>query len=99
MVRKVLLSTPCNPSSSSLLVPVLPLQEHAYYASFGYHVTNPFAISSRCALWQAGMLLLLLIACLQSCDEDGRCLAQSTPAYSKSRRYMCKVHPRTGACR
>lgn len=23
------------------------LQEHAYYASFGYHVTNPFAVSSR----------------------------------------------------
>lgn len=22
-------------------------QEHAYYASFGYHVTNPFAVSSR----------------------------------------------------
>lgn len=29
------------------------LQEHAYYASFGYHVTNPFAISSRWALVQA----------------------------------------------
>lgn len=25
----------------------LCLQEHAYYASFGYHVTNPFAVSSR----------------------------------------------------
>jgi Alpha amylase, catalytic domain len=24
-----------------------PSQEHAYYASFGYHVTNPFAVSSR----------------------------------------------------
>jgi 1,4-alpha-glucan branching enzyme len=23
------------------------VQEHAYYASFGYHVTNPFAVSSR----------------------------------------------------
>ena len=22
-------------------------QEHAYYGSFGYHVTNPFAVSSR----------------------------------------------------
>ena len=23
------------------------MQEHAYYGSFGYHVTNPFAVSSR----------------------------------------------------
>ena len=25
-----------------------PLQEHAYYGSFGYHVTNFFGVSSRC---------------------------------------------------
>ena len=25
----------------------MAVQEHAYYASFGYHVTNPFAVSSR----------------------------------------------------
>lgn len=25
----------------------MAIQEHAYYASFGYHVTNFFAISSR----------------------------------------------------
>lgn len=24
-----------------------PPQEHAYYASFGYHVTSPFAVASR----------------------------------------------------
>ncbi len=23
------------------------IAEHAYYGSFGYHVTNPFAVSSR----------------------------------------------------
>ena len=28
-------------------VQLMAVQEHAYYASFGYHVTNPFAISSR----------------------------------------------------
>ena len=25
----------------------MAIQEHAYYASFGYHVTNFFAVSSR----------------------------------------------------
>ncbi|KAG1666836.1 hypothetical protein FOA52_009460 [Chlamydomonas sp. UWO 241] len=28
-------------------IQLMAVQEHAYYASFGYHVTNPFAISSR----------------------------------------------------
>ena len=28
-------------------VQLMAIQEHAYYASFGYHVTNPFAVSSR----------------------------------------------------
>lgn len=26
---------------------LMAIQEHAYYGSFGYHVTNPFAVSSR----------------------------------------------------
>ena len=29
-------------------IQIMAIQEHAYYASFGYHVTNFFAISSRC---------------------------------------------------
>lgn len=29
-------------------VQLMAIQEHAYYASFGYHVTNFFATSSRC---------------------------------------------------
>ena len=28
-------------------IQLMAVQEHAYYASFGYHVTNPFAVSSR----------------------------------------------------
>ncbi|GBF90721.1 1,4-alpha-glucan-branching enzyme [Raphidocelis subcapitata] len=28
-------------------IQLMAIQEHAYYASFGYHVTNPFAPSSR----------------------------------------------------
>eukprot|EP00889_Picochlorum_renovo_P004352 jgi/Picre1/31382/NNA_006734.t1 len=28
-------------------VQLMAIQEHAYYASFGYHITNPFAVSSR----------------------------------------------------
>lgn len=28
-------------------VQLMAVQEHAYYASFGYHVTSPFAVSSR----------------------------------------------------
>ena len=29
-------------------IQLMAVQEHAYYASFGYHVTNFFAVSSRC---------------------------------------------------
>ncbi|KAJ7560749.1 hypothetical protein O6H91_04G144000 [Diphasiastrum complanatum] len=29
-------------------VQLMAIQEHAYYGSFGYHVTNFFAVSSRC---------------------------------------------------
>lgn len=29
-------------------VQLMAVMEHAYYGSFGYHVTNPFAVSSRC---------------------------------------------------
>lgn len=36
----------CTFLSPTLCCPLL-LQEHAYYGSFGYHVTNPFAVSSR----------------------------------------------------
>lgn len=28
-------------------IQLMAVQEHAYYASFGYHVTNPFAVASR----------------------------------------------------
>ncbi|GAX82082.1 hypothetical protein CEUSTIGMA_g9510.t1 [Chlamydomonas eustigma] len=28
-------------------IQLMAIQEHAYYASFGYHVTNPYAVSSR----------------------------------------------------
>jgi hypothetical protein len=28
-------------------VQLMAVQEHAYYGSFGYHVTNPFAVASR----------------------------------------------------
>ncbi|KAF3771684.1 1-4-alpha-glucan-branching enzyme 1, partial [Nymphaea thermarum] len=29
-------------------VQLMAIQEHSYYVSFGYHVTNFFAVSSRC---------------------------------------------------
>ncbi len=29
-------------------IQIMAIQEHAYYGSFGYHVTNFFAASSRC---------------------------------------------------
>ncbi|GMH40177.1 hypothetical protein BSKO_08081 [Bryopsis sp. KO-2023] len=29
-------------------IQLMAVQEHVYYASFGYHVTSPFAVSSRC---------------------------------------------------
>ena len=28
-------------------IQLMAVQEHAYYGSFGYHVTSPFAVSSR----------------------------------------------------
>ena len=28
-------------------IQLMAVQEHAYYASFGYHITSPFAVSSR----------------------------------------------------
>lgn len=28
-------------------IQLMAVQEHAYYASFGYHVTSPYAVSSR----------------------------------------------------
>ena len=28
-------------------IQLMAIQEHAYYGSFGYHVTSPFAVSSR----------------------------------------------------
>ena len=36
------------------LPPFTNTQEHAYYGSFGYHVTNPFAVSSRSGVLAAG---------------------------------------------
>lgn len=30
-------------------IQIMALQEHAYYGSFGYHVTNFFAVSALCA--------------------------------------------------
>ncbi len=29
-------------------IQIMAIQEHAYYGSFGYHVTNFFGVSSRC---------------------------------------------------
>ena len=58
--------------------------EHAYYGSFGYHVTNPFAVSSRCgnpedlkylvdkAHGMGLRVLLDVVHCHTSCNiEDG----------------------------
>ena len=28
-------------------IQLMAVQEHAYFASFGYHVTSPFAVASR----------------------------------------------------
>ena len=30
-------------------IQLMAIQEHAYYGSFGYHVTNPFAGGTTCA--------------------------------------------------
>ena len=34
-------------------IQIMAIQEHAYYGSFGYHVTNFFAVPARCAGLQA----------------------------------------------
>lgn len=60
-------------------IQLMAVQEHAYYASFGYHVTNPFAVASRSgtpeelkASWGKGAL----IACVLSLEtySSPRCL-------------------------
>jgi len=65
-------------------VQLMAVMEHAYYGSFGYHVTNPFAVSSRCGTPEDlkylvdkahGMgirCLLDVVHCHVSCNiEDG----------------------------
>ena len=39
---------PASRSWATTPFQLMAVQEHAYYASFGYHVTNFFAVSSRC---------------------------------------------------
>jgi hypothetical protein len=34
-------SSPCHPGG----IQIMAIQEHAYYGSFGYHVTNFFGVS------------------------------------------------------
>ena len=65
-------------------VQLMAIMEHAYYGSFGYHVTSPFAVSSRCGTPEDlkylvdkahgfGIRVLLdVIHCHASCNtEDG----------------------------
>eukprot|EP00475_Leptophrys_vorax_P007651 TRINITY_DN14849_c0_g1_i1.p1 TRINITY_DN14849_c0_g1~~TRINITY_DN14849_c0_g1_i1.p1 ORF type:complete len:834 (+),score=63.92 TRINITY_DN14849_c0_g1_i1:27-2504(+) len=56
-------------------IQLMAIQEHAYYGSFGYHVTNFFAVSSRCgtpdelkSLIDAahGMGIMVLMDCVHS---------------------------------
>ncbi|CAI5528210.1 unnamed protein product [Closterium sp. Naga37s-1] len=56
-------------------IQLMAIQEHAYYGSFGYHVTNFFAVSSRCgtpdelkSLIDAahGMGIVVLMDCVHS---------------------------------
>ena len=47
-------------------VQLMAVQEHAYYASFGYHVTNPFAVSSRCGNPEE-LKACLWSQCLEAC--------------------------------
>ena len=43
----------CCPLHSFNCVQLMAIMEHSYYASFGYHVTNFFAVSSRFGAWGA----------------------------------------------
>ena len=36
-------------------VQIMAVQEHAYYGSFGYHVTNYFAVRAPCDMSRVGM--------------------------------------------
>jgi 1,4-alpha-glucan branching enzyme len=76
-------------------VQLMAVMEHAYYGSFGYHVTNPFAVSSRCGTPEDlkylvdkahGMgirCLLDVVHCHVSCNiEDG--IAGTTSASTPS---------------
>jgi len=65
-------------------VQLMAVAEHAYYGSFGYHVTSPFAVSSRCgtpddlkrlvdAAHGLGLLVILDVvhSHVSSNEEDG----------------------------
>lgn len=53
-------------------VQLMAIQEHAYYGSFGYHVTSPFAVSSRSGnpeelkVWDTDCMLMTAWAPLSS---------------------------------
>ncbi len=47
-------------------IQLMAVQEHAYYGSFGYHVTSPFAVSSR-----SGTPEELKVVCSVACLWDG----------------------------
>lgn len=85
-------------------------QEHAYYASFGYHVTNPFAVSSRSgtpedlkslidAAHGMGIVVLLDVvhSHISSNADDGLaggCCLRRFPASSSCRKLH--IHPGGG---
>ena len=45
-------------------IQLMAVQEHAYFASFGYHVTSPFAVSSRSGTPEELKVRVLYAACL-----------------------------------
>ena len=60
-----------------------PTQEHAYYGSFGYHVTNPFAVSSRSGARSAASLTPLwsVAAC---CSAPGMLPSTQSSSFMSS---------------
>ena len=49
-------------------VQIMAVQEHAYYGSFGYHVTNFFAVCPFCC--HSSAEVLAVYSCLGFCPQS-----------------------------
>ena len=72
-------------------VQLMAVQEHAYYASFGYHVTNPFAMSSRCGNPEELKVSLIHRHCLCGITKPNQGIAEHLCGASLAAQTQCSI--------